>query len=81
MAKHLYLMPPLGYVITELIPSTKIERLRSLAKEMVRPDDPKIDEFNKVMDKASLADLQKFLKLMAMYSRLSQLLKRLAFGK
>lgn len=62
MAKYRYLTPPNGYLIAEAIRSDNIERLRSLALEMIDPNDPKLDEFNRIMNAATLPELHEFFK-------------------
>lgn len=62
MAKYKYLAPPEGYYIAEAIRSDNTERLRALALEMIDPNDPKLDEFNKIMAKATLQELHDFFK-------------------
>ena len=62
MPKYKYLTPPNGYAIAEAIRSDDTERLRSLALEMIDPNSPQLDEFNKVMGKATLYELQQFFR-------------------
>lgn len=76
MPKHKYLFPPAGYVIAELVNVNDTERLRSLAKEMIAPDDPRAAEFKQVMDEANNAKLRQFFKTNAWIEKTKPALKK-----